>query len=258
MQNKLKLMLAGPDKAAVTWLLSSSPYTAEVMAQVGWDGLIVDLQHGIHDYQSMVACFQAMQAHPDVTRLVRVPSNEPGIIGKALDAGAQAIICPMVNTLCEAESLVQACKYPPRGVRSNGPVRAGMYPPSGKQPYQVTANEETLVIAMIETATGVENLDDIIAVDGIDSVYIGPTDLGLSMGLGAKLDRDETEIMAIYEKLLERCSAKGVAAGIHNATVAYSKRMYEMGFNWVSVSADSALMASAATETLSGLKSKAA
>ena len=136
-------------KAAVNgWLAIPSAFAAEVMAQCGWDSITVDLQHGVQDYLSMVACFQAMHAHP-VTRLVRVPWNEPGIIGKVLDGGAYGVICPMVNTKEQCEALVSACRYPPKGTRSNGPIRAGAYGSPGE--YQKTANDEILVIPMIET-----------------------------------------------------------------------------------------------------------
>src|SRR5277367_5845442 len=113
-------------KAAVNgWLAIPSGFSAEVMAQCGWDSVTVDLQHGVQDYMSMVHCFQAMAAHP-VVPLARVPSLEPGIVGKVLDAGAYGVICPMVNTAEQARAFVSYCRYPPVGVRSNGPVRAGI------------------------------------------------------------------------------------------------------------------------------------
>ena len=166
------------------WLAIPSGFSAEMMAQCGFDSVTVDLQHGVQDYLSMVQCFQAMQAHP-VTPMVRVPWNEPGIIGKVLDAGAQGVICPMVNTREEAEAFVAACKYPPRGTRSNGPVRAGLYGEPGT--YQKTANTETLCIPMIETQSAVKNLEAILDVEGVAGVYIGPSDLGLSYGLRAEI-----------------------------------------------------------------------
>lgn len=244
MENPLKRRFAQKQKTTLSWLLIPSAFTAESMAQAGFDGLIVDMQHGVQDYQSMVACFQALQAHP-VARLARVPANETGIIGKTLDAGAHGVICPMIGSGSEAEALVRACKYPPRGTRSNGPVRAGLYN-YGPTAYQVTANDETLVIAMIETREGVDNIDDILAVPGIDSIYVGPTDLGFSMGLPPILDREEPEILAIYAHLLKRCAASGVVAGIHVASPAYAKRMLDMGFLWTSIGADAAFMTAAA------------
>jgi hypothetical protein len=136
-------------KAAVNgWLAIPSGFSAEVMAQCGWDSVTIDMQHGVQDYQTMVQCFQAMDRLP-VTKLVRVPWNEPGIVGKVLDGGAYGVICPMVNTRQEAQALVSYCRYPPKGQRSNGPIRAAMYGVAGD--YQKTANDEILVIPMIET-----------------------------------------------------------------------------------------------------------
>src|SRR5947209_12175616 len=147
MPNKLKARIAAGKAAVNGWVAIPSGFSAEVMAQCGWDSVTVDLQHGVQDYLSMVHCFQAMQAHP-VTPLARVPVNEFGIINKVLDAGAMGMICPMVNNRQEAESLVASCKYPPAGRRSNGPIRAAMYGEANN--YQKTANAEVLVIPMIE------------------------------------------------------------------------------------------------------------
>lgn len=125
------------------WLAIPNAYTAELMAAAGWDSITVDLQHGVQDYMSMVACFQAMKAYP-VLPMARVPLNEPGVIGKVLDAGAYGVICPMVNTPDEARAFIGACRYPLIGQRSNGPVRAGLYGVAGS--YQKTANDDVLCI----------------------------------------------------------------------------------------------------------------
>ncbi len=125
------------------------------------------------------------------TKLVRVPWNEPGIVGKVLDGGAYGVICPMVNTRGEAQALVSYCRYPPKGQRSNGPIRAAMYGVAGE--YQKTANDEILVIPMIETRQAVENIDDILYVRGIDAIYVGPADLAFSLGKTPKLDSEDSE-----------------------------------------------------------------
>ncbi len=234
-------------KAAVNgWLAIPSAFSAEVMAACGWNSVTVDLQHGVQDYHSMIACFQAMQAHP-VTRLVRVPWNEPGIIGKALDGGAYGIICPMVNSAAEAEALVSACKYPPRGSRSNGPVRAAIYAGAG---YQQTANDEILVMPMIETRAALDNLEAILDVPGIDAIYVGPSDLGFSLGLAPRLDREEPEVLAIYERLLRETGRRGIKAGIHCAGADYAVRMLGLGFRLVTIGNDSGLMAKAARQAV--------
>jgi 4-hydroxy-2-oxoheptanedioate aldolase len=231
-------------KAVVNgWLAIPSAFSAEMYAQCGWDSVTVDMQHGVQDYQSCVACFQGMQPH-GVTPMVRVPWNEPGIIGKVLDAGAYGVICPMVNTEAEARALVQYSKYPPKGTRSNGPIRAGAYGSAGS--YQKTANDEILVIPMIETQTALDNLEAILDVEGIDGIYIGPSDLGFSLGMEPKLDREEPEIMRIYERLLKETSKRGIAAGLHNGTAEYANRMVKMGFKMVTIANDVGLMMNAA------------
>ena len=225
------------------WLAIPSGFSAEVMAQCGFDSVTVDMQHGVQDYQSMVQCFQAMQAHP-VTPMVRVPWNEPGIIGKVLDGGAMGVICPMINTKEEAEAFVSYCKYPPRGSRSNGPIRAMMYGEAGT--YQSTANAETLCIPMLETRKAVDNMESILDVEGIAGVYIGPSDLGFSYGLVPKLDREEPEIIKIYKKLIKECDKRGIFPGIHCSGWEGAVRNINMGFRLVTLLNDSGLLAMSA------------
>lgn len=254
MSNQLKRRLQSGKAAVNGWLAIPSGFAAEVMAQCGWNSVTVDMQHGVQDYLSMVACFQAMQAHP-VTPLVRVPWNEPGIIGKVLDGGAMGVICPMVNTKAEAEQLVAACKYPPAGKRSNGPIRAAMYGEASN--YQATANDEVLVIPMIETEEAIDNIGAILDVPGIDGIYVGPSDLGLSLGLVPILDREEPKILGIYEKLLAETKRRGLFAGLHNGSAAYAARMIGIGFRFVTIGNDSGLMARAAREAVAATRKAA-
>ena len=164
------------------------------MAKAGYDALTVDMQHGVQDYQSLIACYQAMGAGGPVP-LARVPWLEPGIIGKVLDGGAAGIICPMINTARQAKDLVSYMRYPPVGLRSHGPIRAGAYGEAGT--YYKTANTDVICMPMIETEEAVNNIDAIVGVPGVDAVYIGPGDLGFSMGLPPKLDREEPQILKI-------------------------------------------------------------
>jgi 4-hydroxy-2-oxoheptanedioate aldolase len=254
MSNKLKARIASGKAAVNAWLAIPSGFSAEVMAQCGWDSVTVDMQHGVQDYQSMVQCFQAMDRHP-ITPLVRVPWNEPGIIGKSLDGGAWGIICPMVNTAAEAKALADACLYPPMGKRSNGPIRAAMYGEASN--YQTIANDEVLVIPMIETQQAVDNIDEILSVPGISGIYIGPSDLGLSLGMIPILDREEPVILDIYKKLLVSCKKHGKFAGLHNGTAAYAARMIQMGFQLATIANDSGLMARAAREAVTATRKAA-
>jgi len=254
MANQLKRRLRSGKACVNGWLAIPSGFSAEVMAQCGWDSVTVDLQHGVQDYRSMVHCFQAMQAHP-VTPMVRVPWNEPGIIGKVLDGGAMGVICPMVSSRAEAEAFVSYCKYPPAGRRSNGPIRAAMYGEASV--YQKTANDEILVIPMIETQEALDNLEAILDVPGIDMVYIGPSDLGFSLGLPPILDREEPKIIKIYERFVRETAKRGQLAGMHTGSAAYAARVIEMGYRLVTISNDSGLMARAAAEAVQSVRKTA-
>ena len=238
-KNNVKKVWAEGKAVVNAWLAIPSGFSAEVIAQCGFDSVTVDMQHGVQDYLSMVQCFQAMNGHP-VTPMVRVPWNEPGIIGKVLDGGAYGVICPMINTPQEAKNLVSYAKYPPKGTRSNGPIRSGMYGSAGT--YQQTANDEIVLLPMMETKTAVENMESILDVEGIDGVYIGPSDLGFSYGLVPKLDRDEPEILKIYEKIVKECGKRGLHPGIHCSGADGAVRAINMGFKLVTLSNESGLM----------------
>ncbi|MFH5925095.1 HpcH/HpaI aldolase family protein [Roseomonas xinghualingensis] len=250
--NKLKDAWKGGKKTVNGWLAIPTAFSSELMAQLGFDSLTVDLQHGVQDYMSAVACFQGMQPH-GTTPLARVPWNEPGIIGKLLDAGAQGLICPMVNTKEQAEAFVAACRYPPLGNRSNGPVRAGIYGEPGR--YFYTANDDVLCIPMIETKEALDNLDAILDVPGVDGIYVGPTDLGISLGiLPPVMDREEPEILRIYEMLVKKCDERGKWIGIHCTTGAYVKRMHDMGFTFGTMGSDVTNLVLGVRAQLAGLK----
>ena len=241
MANPLKEAWKAGRKTVNGWLAIPSGFSAEVMAQLGYDSLTVDLQHGLQDYMSAVACFQGMHGRGPVP-MARIPWNEPGIIGKLLDAGAQGLICPMVNSAQEAADFVTACRYPPLGRRSNGPIRAGLYGEPGS--YFRTANDDILCLPMVETKEALENIDAILSVEGVDGIYVGPTDLGNSLGIFPPvMDREEPEILRIYAMLVERCAAHGRFAGIHCNSGAYVKRMHAMGFSFATMGTDAINMA---------------
>jgi len=243
MANQLKIRWASGKAAVNAWLAIPSGFSAEVIAKCGFDAVTVDTQHGVQDYQSMVQCFQAMQSFP-ITPLVRVPWLEPGIVGKVLDGGAMGIVCPMVNNRQAAEALVQYAKYPPRGARSNGPIRAAMYGEATS--YQSTANDETLVIPMIETKEAVEHIDEILDVKGLAGIYVGPADLAFSYGKTPKLDHEDQFFFDIYAMLIAACKKRGLYPGIHTGKGAYAARMIKMGFRLTTIANDSGLMAMAA------------
>jgi 4-hydroxy-2-oxoheptanedioate aldolase len=249
--NKLKAHLQEGKVALNAWSLLPSTYTAEFMVQAGWDSITFDMQHGLHDYASAVACIQACQAHA-ATPIVRVPWAEPGILGKVLDAGAWGVIIPMINTVDEARALVKACYYPPLGMRSNGPVRAAAY--GVASPYQSIANGEVLILPQIETREAVANAEAILDVEGISGIYVGPSDLGFSYGLPPVLDREEPEMLEIYESLLRLTKARGKVAGIQNMSPSYGGRMAAMGFQLITIASDGIFIGRAAREAVAATR----
>jgi len=216
------------------WCSIGSAFLAEAFAAAGWDTVTIDVQHGLIGYSDMLAMLQAIRAS-GVGAIVRVPWNAPAEIMKALDAGAQAIICPMINDAAECRAFVEACRYPPEGYRSFGPTRAALI---GGADYAATANREIVTLAMIETRAGLDNVDEIVATPGLDGVYIGPSDL--SLALGGPPDQDSTDPMrlAAFDRVLAACKARGLKTGVHTTSVAYSQAMIERGFDLVTVGAD--------------------
>ena len=186
-----------------SWCGIPSSFSAEVMAHPGWDLLVVDMQHGMIDYQIMVTMLQGISTTKTVP-LVRVPWNDPAHIQKALDAGAYGIICPMINTRAEAEKLVDSMRYAPLGHRSSGPIRASLY---GGADYHAKANDIVVAFGMIETAEAIENLDQILSVKGLDAVYVGPSDLSISHGYPPGGDKPDEWMMTALKKVLDAVQA---------------------------------------------------
>jgi 4-hydroxy-2-oxoheptanedioate aldolase len=249
-ENTLKTIWARGEAVVNGWLSIPSSFSAEVMAHQGFDSLTVDMQHGVVDYQVAVTMLQAISTTKAIP-LARVPWNDPARLMKILDAGVYGVICPMINTREEAEALVRACKYAPRGYRSWGPVRASIY--AGAD-YGDHANEDIVVMPMIETAQAVGNIDDILSVPGVDAVYVGPSDLSLTMGCKPRLDQTDPPVVEAQLKIVAACKRHGVAAGIHNATAAYALKMIEAGYQFVTLASDSRHMAAKAAEEVAAVR----
>jgi len=214
------------------WLSVPSSVSAEVAARVGFDFLCVDTQHGAIDYQVATTMLQAIALGAGAP-IVRVPWNEPGIIGKMLDAGAEGVVIPMVNSPAEAEAAVRACRYAPAGSRSYGPSLTGMRHPD----YFAWATENVVAIPMIETVDALGRLDDILATPGVDAVYVGPADLSVSLGLPPGNNDDRPEFTEALEAVVAACRRAGVVPGIH-ASGALSARRLEQGFQMITVASD--------------------
>lgn len=217
--------------------LESDPTAVEAISTIGFDYVCVCLQHGHADLRGAVDVIRALRAGT-AEAVVRVPANEASVIGRVLDAGALGVIVPLVNTAADAQRAVAACRYPPDGVRSYGPIRAGIvHGPT----YFREANRRVTCIPMIETAEAVDNLDEILAVPGVDALYVGPTDLALSYGLEPVLDQAAPAFEEALRRIVERCARHGVPAGIHaNAELAAKRR--DAGFTMVTVGTDLAAL----------------
>jgi 4-hydroxy-2-oxoheptanedioate aldolase len=248
--NKLREIWAAGGAAVNGWLAIPNSFSAETMAHQGWDTLTIDLQHGVVDYATMLPMLQAISTTATVP-LVRVPWLEPGILMKTLDAGAYGVICPMVNTVDDAAKLVAWTHYAPQGTRSFGPVRALLY---GGADYPQHANHTIVTFAMIETAQALDNLDKILAVEGLDAVYIGPSDLSLSLGCKPTFDDLDPTAAQAVDHIVARAKAHGVVAGIHNGSPEAARARIAKGFQFVTVSSDARLMAAGAQQVLAAMK----
>ena len=228
------------------WLSIGNAYTAEVMANMGFDWICVDLQHGLLDYSDLKTMLPAIST-TGTTPIVRVPWNEPSIIMKVLDAGAYGVIVPMVNNRSEAEAAVAACRYPPDGMRSFGPVRAALYGGTG---YAAESNGQLACIVMIETRDGIDNLEEIITTPGVDGVYIGPADLALALGLPPLGDNNIPEHAEMVKHIYSSCRKHNLAVGIHTSSEAFFCKYLKQGFQFVTLGTDSGFMGQAANKAL--------
>jgi 4-hydroxy-2-oxoheptanedioate aldolase len=202
------------------------------------EAVTLDLQHGLFDHRSAVHAIRAVAAH-GAAPLVRLPGVDAAVIGYMLDAGAAGVIAPMVESVAQAEALVAACRYPPKGRRSHGPTRAALRPSADA----FVAAEEAVIFAMIETREGLERCEALAAVEGLDGLFVGPGDLGLSLGLGAGQDREEPEIRKAFDRVLAACRQAGKRAAIHAGTARYGARMGGLGFDLVTLWVDAAAIA---------------
>ena len=250
-KNKLKELFKSGKPIINSWLSVPSSFSAEVMANQGWDSLTIDMQHGLIDYPNAVNMLQAIST-TETTPMARVNWNEPGQIMKILDAGCYGIICPMVSNKKEAEKFIQACQYPPKGYRSFGPIRASIY---GGNDYAKNANDEILKLAMIETKEALNKLDEILDTPNLDGIYIGPADLSLAVGEEPGFDKPEsTKAYKEILKILDAAKKRNLLAGIHNGTPEYAQKMIDKGFNLVTVGSDSRYITSGAKYDLEILK----
>jgi 4-hydroxy-2-oxoheptanedioate aldolase len=249
-ENRLRQIWQEGGAALNGWLHLANSYAAEVMANACWDSLTIDMQHGPVGYESAVLMLQAISTTNTVP-LARVPWNEPGIIMKMLDAGCYGIICPMVNSRAECETFVGACRYPPMGYRSNGINRVKYYAGSG---YFEHSNETIVTMAMIETAVALQNIDDILSVPGLDALYIGPSDLSISLGQTKGVTYTEPPLSDAVETIIASAHQHNIVLGAHTSSAADALYLIGKGFQFVTVGSDARLLTGGSQEIVTAVK----
>lgn len=249
----MKQRLLAGDAVVNGWLAIPSAYSAEIVGMAGFDAVTVDLQHGMIGFQAALGMFQALSATPAIP-LARVPVNDGPQIMRLLDAGAFGIICPMISTPDDAARLVSACRYPPEGDRSCGPARGLLY---GGPDYLQHANQEMLKIGMIETQAGLENLDKILAVEGLDGIYIGPNDLSLALGHAPSSEPTAKVVVDAIAHILARCQVHKRIPGIFCSSGQAAAMRIEQGFRMVTPGNEAALLGLAAKAALQACRGDA-
>jgi 4-hydroxy-2-oxoheptanedioate aldolase len=232
------------------WLTLNNPFLIELIGEAGWDCLTIDQQHGLGGNEALLGCLTAARAC-GLPSIVRVAENDPGLIGRALDAGAQGIMCPLIGSVEDAEAFVQAVKFPPRGNRSWGPYRARL---DYEGDYFKTANDWTIACPQIETKGALDQLDEILALEGVDMVCFGPNDL--SVALTGRLDIWAPEVKEAMTLVLSKCREMSVMALIFANDADYAKPRVAEGWDVVAVGTDAGWFSKAAVEIKEAAKSK--
>jgi 4-hydroxy-2-oxoheptanedioate aldolase len=226
--NRLLDLFRAAKPAVAGWMSIDSAYAAELVGSAGFDAVVIDCQHGMAGHAQMLAMLQAL-SHTPAVPLVRVSQNNLGEINRALDAGAYGVICPLVNSVAEAVSLGRACRYPMGGVegdRSFGPARGLLV---GGPDYPQHANAQMLALAMIETRAGLDTVEAIAAVAQIDGLFIGPSDLGIALGLGPGAAHTHPVLAAAITRIHQACAAVGKVAGIWCGSAEMARDMLALG-----------------------------
>ncbi|MEN9012920.1 MAG: aldolase/citrate lyase family protein [Yoonia sp.] len=225
--NTVRTRLAASQVVVNGWLSIGSAYSAEGTGHSGAHAVTVDLQHGMLDFADALVMMQAISATP-ATPMVRVPDLDPAKIMHLLDAGAYGIICPMISTPEQTKTLVDACRYPPLGNRSFGPSRGLLY---GGPDYVAQANETVMAIPMIETAEAVDRIEEILDVEGVDMVYLGPNDLAFALDGHVGHPRPKSEAALLH--VLSAATRRGIAVGIFCSGGEEARNRIEQGFQLV-------------------------
>lgn len=249
----LKKRLATGEPFLFSWMSIASAQLAGQMARLPIEGVALDMQHGMIGFADAVGMIAQING-AGRPAIVRALWNDPGIIGQALDAGAAAVIAPMVNSRAEAEALVRAAKYPPAGGRSWGGYT--MLQASGLQPgeYLQDANRLTQVFAMIETTKALSNLDEIAATPGLDGLFVGPSDLSITLSNGAKIDRLGAATLEAMARIAAAAKKNGLVAGAFGGVADQIKAYIKLGYTFIAAGVDVDLLQSGAAQLVKAVR----
>jgi 4-hydroxy-2-oxoheptanedioate aldolase len=239
--NRIKRAWSSDRPAFGLWCGIPDALAVERIAALDVDYVCIDQQHGLVDYAAMVALIRAAGA-AGCSPIVRVPSSEPWLLMRALDAGALGVVVPLVDDAAQAARAVAACRFPPDGRRSYGPIRAAAVIGS-RDPADVAG--EVVCIAQIETAEGLENVEEIAATPGLDGLYVGPADLALGLGIPLEGAGDDPRHVEAVERVLRACKASGIGAGMHSRSGEHARRYAELGFSMLNLGIDYDLLTGA-------------
>jgi 4-hydroxy-2-oxoheptanedioate aldolase len=251
---KLGERLAGEGRALCAWVTMNEPAVAEALAREAFDAIVLDMQHGAIDFDGAMRSILAVALAGKPT-IARVPVGGFALASQLMDAGAGGILAPMINSGEDARRLVEFVKFPPLGQRSWGP-RAAL-PLSGLDApaYLTAANAMTQAIAMIETRAALDALDDILSVEGLDGVYVGPSDLSIALSNGRGVEPRGAEVMAEARRVVERAKAHGKYAAMFCFDGADARAMQALGYRLCTIASDQALLRSAARSELAAARS---
>ena len=225
-----------------SWCTLASPIIAETIAREGYAAVVIDQQHGLWDTASIIAAIGALH-HAGSAPLVRVPLADFAFVSRALDFGAEAIIAPMINSVADARQFAAVAKYPPLGERSWGPIRAmQLQGRSAPVEYLREANEGTLTLAMIETATALSNVDAIAATPGIDALFVGPYDLSTALSGGKAQDVQAPEVERAIDQICAAASKAGKIPGIYCSNAERALAMAKRGLRFLTIGSDAAFL----------------
>lgn len=236
------------------WCGLSAPIVAETIAREGFSAVTLDQQHGLYDMAATAAAIAAIRMTGS-SPIVRVPLGDFAVASRVLDFGAEAVIAPMINTVEDARAFIAAAKYPPMGERSWGPHRATTLAGIPDQKvYLREANALTMTFAMIETRAALANIDAIAATEGIDALFVGPSDLSIALTDGTTLDPHSQEVEAALEKVLAAAKKAGKIAGLYCANAERAMATAKRGFRFLAVGSDLAFLRAGTAAQVKGLK----